>query len=159
MGSDILLGVETDIDYFHIRREGVRTATVGAVTYSTDQSLHTDFLWTLRARAGYIFSEKFLVFASGGLALTETHYNGSFGSSTGASVILPEHSSTRTGWTVGGGAGYAITPNITVKAEYLYEDFGSSRYTATSADGSLTLNTDAHLRSHLFRAGIDYRFF
>ena len=157
MGSDILLGVETDIDYFHIRREGFRTATVGAVTYSVDQSLHTDFLWTLRARAGYIFAEKFLVFASGGLALTETHYNAAF---TGGaySVIAPEHSGTRTGWTVGGGAGYAITPNITAKAEYLYQDFGSSRFTATSANGNVTLNSEAHLRSHLFRAGIDYRF-
>jgi outer membrane immunogenic protein len=161
MGSDILLGVETDINYFHIRREGVRTATVGAVTYSVDQSLHTDFLWTLRARAGYIFSEKFLVFASGGLALTETHYNAAFTSSAPNntySAIYPERSKTRTGWTVGGGAGYAITPNILAKAEYLYEDFGSSRYTATSASGNVTLNTEAHLRSHLFRAGIDYRF-
>jgi outer membrane immunogenic protein len=158
MGSDILLGVETDIDYFHIRREGFRTATVGAVTYSVDQSLHTDFLWTLRARAGYIFSEKFLVFASGGLALTETHYNADFFDNQGNAVSYPEHSGTRTGWTVGGGAGYAITPNILAKAEYLYEDFGSSRYTATSASGNVTLNTEAHLRSHLFRAGIDYRF-
>jgi outer membrane immunogenic protein len=71
-------------------------------------------------------------------------------------VTYPEHRATRTGWTVGGGGGYAITPNILAKAEYLYQDFGSSRYTATSVDGYLTLNTDAHLRSHLFRAGIRF---
>jgi len=162
MGSDILLGVETDINYFHIRREGFRTAQSPLlinppITYTVAQSLHTDFLWTLRARAGYIFAEKFLVFASGGLALTETHYNASLTSSNNSvSAFYPERSKTRTGWTVGGGAGYAFTPNITAKAEYLYQDFGSSRYTATN--GNVTLNTDAHLRSHLFRAGIDYRF-
>jgi outer membrane immunogenic protein len=161
MGSDILLGIETDINYFHIRRSGFRTVASPvnpARTFTVDQSLHTDFLWTLRARAGYIFAEKFLVFASGGLALTETHYNADFFDNQGNAVSYPEHSGTRTGWTVGGGAGYAITPNILAKAEYLYQDFGSSRYTATSANGYLTLNTEAHLRSHLFRAGIDYRF-
>jgi outer membrane immunogenic protein len=77
-------------------------------------------------------------------------------SNNSISAFYPERSKTRTGWTVGGGAGYAFTPNITAKAEYLYQDFGSSRYTATN--GNVTLNTDAHLRSHLFRAGIDYRF-
>jgi outer membrane immunogenic protein len=68
MGSDILLGVETDIDYFHIRRGGFRTVASPvnpARTYTVDQSLHTDFLWTLRARAGYTFMDKFLIFASG----------------------------------------------------------------------------------------------
>jgi outer membrane immunogenic protein len=159
--SGFLFGVETDINYFHINRSGFTQAQSvinPAVSYSVDQSLHTDFLWTLRARAGYTFMDKWLIFASGGLALTETHYNASFASSNGALVMTPEHSGTRTGWTLGGGGGYAITPNILAKVEYLYEDFGSSRNTATSADGYLTLNTEAHLRSHLFRAGIDYRF-
>ena len=35
-------------------------------------------------------------------------------------------SSTRVGWTLGAGAEYAITNNITLKGEYLYYNLGSS---------------------------------
>ena len=34
-------------------------------------------------------------------------------------------SSTRVGWTIGGGVEYAITNNITIKGEYLYVNLGS----------------------------------
>ena len=34
-------------------------------------------------------------------------------------------SSTRVGWTIGAGAEYAVTNNITIKGEYLYADLGS----------------------------------
>jgi outer membrane immunogenic protein len=35
-------------------------------------------------------------------------------------------SSTRVGWTIGAGAEYAITDNVTLRAEYLYYNLGSS---------------------------------
>jgi outer membrane immunogenic protein len=160
MGSDILLGIETDVNIFDINRYGDRQIIgPSGASYGIHQKINTDFLWTLRPRVGYIFSEKFLVFASGGLALTTTHYElGVTDNQTGGTRFLFKKSGTRTGWTVGGGAGYAFTPNLTAKAEYLYEDFGSSRYSTTSPNGYLTLATEAHLRSHLFRAGLDYRF-
>lgn len=65
---------------------------------------------------------------------------------------------TVTGAPPAGVSGYAFTPHPSAKAEYLYEDFGSSRCTATSANGFLTFASEAHLRSHLFRAGLDCRF-
>ena len=159
MGSDILLGIETDVNIFDIRRYGDRQIVApSGNSYGVHQQIDTDFLWTLRPRVGYVM-DKFLIFASGGLALTTTHYELGFtDNQPGGTRYLFKKSGTRTGWTVGGGAGYAFTPNLSAKAEYLYEDFGSSRYTATSADGYLTLATEAHLRSHLFRAGVDYRF-
>jgi outer membrane autotransporter protein len=36
-------------------------------------------------------------------------------------------SSTRTGWTVGGGIDYAVTNNWSIFAEYRYTNFGSIR--------------------------------
>ena len=159
MGSDILLGIETDVNIFDIRRYGDRQIVApSGNSYGVHQQIDTDFLWTLRPRVGYVM-DKFLIFASGGLALTTTHYELGFtDNQPGGTRYLFKKSGTRTGWTVGGGAGYAFTPNLSAKAEYLYEDFGSSRYSTTSANGYLTLATEAHLRSHLFRAGIDYRF-
>jgi outer membrane immunogenic protein len=159
MGGGLLLGIETDVNVFNISRSQDMLVTApSGNTYTVHQKIDTDFLWTLRPRVGYVM-DKFLVFASGGLALTTTHYEQGFtDNQTGGSALTFKNSGTRTGWTVGGGAGYAFTPNLSAKAEYLYQDFGSSRYSATSADGYATLATDAHLRSHLFRAGLDYRF-
>lgn len=165
MDGGLLLGVETDVNIFDIRRYSDRTVTTpvsaacpNTCSYGIHQSIDTDLLWTLRPRIGYAM-DKFLVFASGGLALTTTHYELGFtDNQTGGTRQVFKRSGTRTGWTVGGGGGYAFTPNLSAKAEYLYQDFGSSRYTNTSSGGYLTLATDAHLRSHLFRAGLDYRF-
>jgi outer membrane immunogenic protein len=159
MGGGLLLGIETDVNIFNISRFQDRVITLpSGNSYTLHQKIDTDFLWTLRPRVGYAM-DKFLIFASGGLALTTTHYEQGFtDNQTGGSALTFKKSGTRTGWTVGGGAGYAISENISAKAEYLYQDFGSSRFSATSANGYATLSTDAHLRSHLFRAGLDYRF-
>jgi outer membrane immunogenic protein len=160
MSNGLLLGIETDIGYFGINRNRTRTVPSivnPAVTYTVFQSANTDWLWTLRPRIGYTF-DKFLVFASGGLALTDAHYDANFFSSTGANPVNFTHSHTRTGWTLGGGGAYAITPQISVKAEYLYQDFGTVTDSGTSANGAFTLTTETNLKSHLFRAGVDYRF-
>jgi outer membrane immunogenic protein len=159
MGGGLLLGIETDVNIFDIRRYGDRQIIgPSGGSYGVHQSIDTDFLWTLRPRIGYTM-DNWLIFASGGLALTTTHYElGVTDNQTGGTRFLFKKSGTRTGWTVGGGAGYAFTPNLSAKAEYLYQDFGSSRYSTTSPNGYLNLATEAHLRSHLFRAGLDYRF-
>jgi outer membrane immunogenic protein len=163
MKNGILLGVETDISFFNIKASKDRTVQSPLlieppITYSVHQSVHNDFLWTLRPRVGYTMGN-FLIFATGGLALTETHYNARFlDSSSPDNLAKYSHSGTKLGWTLGGGAAYALSKNISVKGEYLYQDFGSSHASATSSNGYLNLATDAQLRTHLFRAGVDYHF-
>jgi outer membrane immunogenic protein len=56
-----------------------------------------------------------------------------------------------TGWALGGGIEYAITPRASLKAEYLYMDFGSS--TAVSSDGDI-YKTDHAL--HTAKLGVNF---
>ena len=42
--------------------------------------------------------------------------------------LIGNPSSSRVGWTIGGGVEYAITNNITIKGEYLYYDLGSTNF-------------------------------
>jgi outer membrane immunogenic protein len=87
---------------------------------------------------------------------------------------------TRVGWTVGGGVEGALDNNWSLKAEYLYVDYG--RYgrnlgTFTSVGSVNTLNTpltglntvvdtttrvtgtgSSRITDHVFRVGINYRF-
>jgi len=163
LNNGILLGIETDLGIFDIK--GSRARSVQSpllinppITYTMRQSVNTDFLWTLRPRVGYSMGN-FLIFASGGLAMTKTHYKARFiDSSSSANLVTDSSSKTRTGWTLGGGAAWAFSPRFSVKGEYLYQDFGTSKASATSANGYVTLVNEARLRSHLFRAGVDYSF-
>ena len=69
-----------------------------------------------------------------------------------------------TGWTIGGGLEQAITPNWTVKAEYLYADLGS-----VSGTGLIThpgfpgladsFTASVHIRDNIVRVGMNYKFY
>jgi outer membrane immunogenic protein len=69
---------------------------------------------------------------------------------------------TRLGWTAGAGVEIALNQAWSVKAEYLYVDLGSfSCQTQVVAGGpgcSAVTTADVDFRTHLVRAGINYRF-
>lgn len=82
---------------------------------------NTDWMGTLTARLGYAFSNM-LVYAKAGGALADSSFTlsgSTFPGQFGASE-------TALGWTVGGGIEMAVTPQVSVKAEYAYMDFRSS---------------------------------
>ena len=96
---------------------------------------------TLRGRAGVTAWNNVLFYATGGLAFggLEAEVQGACRK---AAAIL--------GWTIGAGAEVALTPNWSVKAEYLYLGFASRTYTFTGTDHGFDTN--------LIRFGVNYRF-
>ncbi|MFT4090270.1 MAG: TonB-dependent receptor [Asticcacaulis sp.] len=92
---------------------------------------------TLRGRLGYGF-DRTLVYATGGLALvtetqSRTQYRSlvvrTFDAGDATSPWFTEtKKATRSGWTLGGGAEYALSNNWSFKGEYLYADFGDKRF-------------------------------
>lgn len=152
---------------------GLRKTVVGvgngfaAPFLSTSDSIQTHWLSTVRGRVGYALPDEWLLFATGGLAMTEArfalHEQSAFG---GVLIESTDGLNTRvmTGWTVGGGVEKAFGP-WTVKVEYLYADFG--RITAfgpvlfgglATAPEGLNYNVTAHLTAQIVRAGFTYRF-
>lgn len=120
-----VLGAEADVGY------GRAKGTNGAVSFEKNWS------GTVRARAGYAF-DNVLVYGTGGLAWANFKLADGVDSRT----------TTRAGWTVGGGLEYAVNRNISVKGEYLYADYGEANVGVTSHD----------LSDHLVRVGVNYRF-
>jgi outer membrane immunogenic protein len=125
----------------------------GGVTWSSN----TQWLASLRARAGYLVMPNTLLFVTGGAAWTRTDYaaldqfRGGCPNCNGASF-----SSTRTGFAVGGGAEYALTTHWLLRGEYLYYRFrGESMVSPTSAN--VVFNW-SDLQVHEARAAISYRF-
>ena len=71
-------------------------------------------------------------------------------------------STTRVGWTVGGGLEYAVTNNWSIRAEYRYTDFGHSTIYATSFDsvvlGSAGAFINRHFTENRVQVGFSYKF-
>jgi outer membrane immunogenic protein len=136
--TGLVLGVEADAAGAQIGKSS--TALVLGVPVTVASTI--DAFGTLRGRLGYAFGPA-LVYATGGLALVHNEL-----SATALGVRLAD-SQTHMGWTAGGGLEWAFTPNWSIKAEYLYLDFGREIYFGGfGAQGYV----------HTLKGGINYRF-
>ncbi len=123
-----VFGFEVDVQSFKLgaSRAGTRqdpNDLANHITVAT--SFDTDWLFTARSRLGWLVSPNALVYVTGGVAATELSVKNSlsprwFPTPQGASSA----SGRVVGWTVGGGAEWALGGNWTLRGEYLYLDFG-----------------------------------
>jgi outer membrane immunogenic protein len=165
-----VLGVEADADAAAVQYKAFVSAN--APNFSTSQAAaksELDYFGTLRARAGYSFG-RFLVYGSGGFAfggvrdrLSLTNVNGaSFGNAT--ATASGNSNETATGWTAGAGLEVALTPQWSLKTEYLHLDLGSATLTEAAnssvpgagASGSASLTV--HHEYDIVRSGVNYHF-
>jgi outer membrane immunogenic protein len=119
-------------------------AVGGLVPFTVD--IGTDWLASIRARAGYSV-DRFLLFATGGVAFTQASADVNFGGGLTASG-----DETFTGWTIGAGAEYAFTDNWLGRIEYRYYDFPGKDLDGAGGLGDVSLNTST------ITAGIAYKF-
>lgn len=130
-----------------------------------------DWYSTVRGRIGLAATPTLLLYATGGLAVARisSSANVSFGADRfflSNNMFAGSHSETRMGWTIGAGSEWAFLPNWSVRAEYLFMDFGSFSYalacTVPSCSGAPTIPYawSAHVQSadHVFRVGLNYTF-
>lgn len=121
-----------------------------------------DWLSTGRIRGGFLVAPNWLLFATGGLAVTQVHDSVvcTTPSAGGCGTNLPggwEFSKTSIlpGGVFGGGVETMFAPNWSARVEYLYAKFGST--TPGSSAGLPPLFTFEHNLS-LVRFAINYKF-
>jgi outer membrane immunogenic protein len=71
---------------------------------------------------------------------------------------LKRSTSSRVGWTVGGGFEYAVTQNFTVKTEYLYVNLGMPTAFDQNLLGVVGVNVGEKTTANIVRAGLNYKF-
>jgi outer membrane immunogenic protein len=167
----VVLGLEADGNW----RSGKASRSItytGAVTLNPadimTNSTHGTWLATVRGRAGVTF-DRVLLYATGGVAVGEIKTTDTF-CSFGCIVAPPgtlasvSGTTTRTGWTAGGGLEYGITNNWSLRAEYLYVDLGSFNtnippcpFCAANAVTNNVVVTHK-FTDNIGRLGINYRF-
>jgi outer membrane immunogenic protein len=158
-----LLGVEADLQYSNIK-DSIAVATAGIpgfvpASFTASQDLR--WLGTARGRIGVTW-DALLIYATGGAAFGETNY----GYTLSAPATLDFHtisaSTTKFGWTVGGGLEYAFGGNWSVKGEYLYVDLDNETFLTVPSGRAANLLTsftaDYSNRYHIARLGLNYRF-
>jgi outer membrane immunogenic protein len=187
-----LFGVEADIQGIaNNRHNGTLDTSVGpfaffgsgeTLTTHIDAEARVDWLGTVRGRVGFLATQTFLLYATGGLAYGGVEASTSITQSNNDCVLHPGSCiqttaatagsmlETRTGWTVGGGFEWMFAPDWSAKAEYLYYDLGS----VTFSNGNLTFGpgsfggaggsafiasqSTVDFTGHIVRAGVNYHF-
>jgi outer membrane immunogenic protein len=156
-----LFGIEADASYTGLRQS--RTVTVpfpagGSLT--TTSSVGSDWMVTLRPRAGYTV-DRTLFYLTGGLALTDLNFTSSYADTAGQNASA-DFSKTRVGWVAGAGIEHAFTKNWTAKVEYLYADFGKQSVATPLIAGAGATNgliaQDIDLKTNTVRGGLNYHF-
>lgn len=181
--GSFLLGLETDIAGVIASRQRLRSIGAGVPAAFPGETIFSatvaqkslEYLGTVRGRLGFLATPALLLYATGGLAYggvkastavwqADTNNgvpgNAPYGSFGGIST-------TRTGWTAGGGVEWMFQPNWSLKVEYLYYDLGRATYASTLAFAApaafnfgytSAVATSVRYTGHVARAGVNYHF-
>jgi outer membrane immunogenic protein len=158
----LVFGVEADFQGFNLNKSF--DGNFGTTPFGNQLLTHTEvdahWLFTARGRLGYA-ADNWLIYATGGLAVAKINFE--------QINVMPDYpftdtfsvSKTKTGWTIGGGVEYACRDRWSVKAEYLYVDFGNIDGTSTVIVLNplipVSFNHSADVRASIVRIGLNYR--
>lgn len=137
--GQFVFGLEGDVDWTNIQGSSSNGGCAGLVCQTSN-----DWLSTFRVRLGYAFDRVLLYGTAGGAAGDIKANVAGFGST----------SSTEFGWSAGAGLEYAITENVTARAEYLFVDLGDG-----SCGGAICVPAvPVSFNTSLVRGGLDFKF-
>jgi outer membrane immunogenic protein len=147
---------------------GLTSSTVG-----TTFDARISWFGTARARAGVLITPTTLLYGTGGLAFGGATVSGSGAANINLVACIPRigciptgsasgafafsQSTTKTGWTLGGGVEGALTGNWTWKAEYLYLDLGTESGSVADNFGGIA-SWSAKVTDNIVRVGLNYKF-
>src|ERR1700704_2216001 len=141
-----LVGLEGDIGGLLLNRTNIEwndNVLVG---------VKADWYATARGRLGYVTGPS-LLYVTGGAAFV--HIRDTFGGD-GFTVGPLTNTTTKTGWTVGGGIEAKLSRAWTAKTEYLFIDAGSSSF-ASNPYASPGVPTTFDHSFHVIKTGLNYK--
>ncbi|WP_349368848.1 outer membrane protein [Salinarimonas sp.] len=161
--SSVVLGVEADVNFSGIEGSVSNPLTGGGRVFRVETEI--DWFATLRARLGFVPAERLMVYATAGAMMADVTDTTRVQLALGGAIVpqvnyLGSESDVRFGWTVGGGAEYAFTDALSLKAEYLYFDLGENTVIASpqAANPPFQFSHEIEHTGHIARVGLNYRF-
>ena len=139
----LVAGIEADLDFSDV-------AGSQSPKFATFTSGNVTGMGTLRGRFGYAV-DRALFYITGGYAGANMR-GGLSDNSTNPNLIFNQ-SNYLNGYVLGLGMEFAVTNNISLKAEYLYSNFGSTNYFGGTVD---SINAGTNFST--VKAGVNYHF-
>ncbi|RUT32695.1 porin family protein [Arsenicitalea aurantiaca] len=140
----VVLGIEGDIAWADLNG----SATIGTGDDAVTVSSNIDWIGTIRGRVGFA-ADAFLLYGTAGVAFA--------GASMDVAALEPTEAfsddNVHTGWVVGAGVETMVTDNISLKAEYLYHDFGNETFSFDDTNA-----TDASFNVQTAKIGLNFHF-
>jgi outer membrane immunogenic protein len=156
-----VLGIEGSVDGTSLTNTAVATFPVAFRRSTLSTQTSSDVQGSIRGKIGFTW-DRLLIYGTGGVAF------GGFNTDfvLAAPKFVPpifataNTSSTRVGWTAGGGLQYAVTNNWWVFAEYRFTDFGTLRdnFLANELPVDAFFNGNRRLQENQVQVGFSYRF-
>jgi outer membrane immunogenic protein len=148
--SSFVFGLEGDVSWVGEYGRNFDDGLAGNPAFTS----YTKETWlaTARARFGYAVNN-LLFYGTGGYAGAGVEAGVK---DSGSNALLVSSTSTRNGWTAGGGLEWGFAPNWSAKFEWLYMKFDSAPLnTLGFGEGN---RSSVPLDDNVVRAGINYRF-
>jgi outer membrane immunogenic protein len=133
--GSLVLGLEGDANF-----------SAGPVAKIGDFKTSVDRMFTVRGRAGYA-ADRTLLYVTGGWTNLRLKPN----KALKAEGLKAQN---RNGWNIGGGLEYALTDNLSARAEYLYSNLPKVKEVV---DGQKIV-TAGKVESSMVRVGLNYKF-
>jgi outer membrane immunogenic protein len=166
--NSFMFGLETDMQGASL--DGTQTVTpiiqsdgspAGAGSFLQAHS-ESNWLGTLRARAGFVAGERWLIYGTGGMAYGHVAWNGqtNYLAGGGCCIYAAAFDDNKVGWTAGGGIEYLVGQHWSLGAEYLYVDLGDERFAADSVPPNPPLQVQYNVNSifHVVRGKLNFKF-
>jgi outer membrane immunogenic protein len=151
--SQFVVGLEGDVDGSSLSKTVSSSPYISGygLIVPTSISGSLGVQGSIRGRIGYAW-DRVLLYATGGVAF------GGFNGSISTPYGYDSTSTTRVGWTVGGGLEYAVTNNWSVRAEYRYAQFGHSTVYANNSFQNLGAYGNRTINENRVQVGFSYKF-
>jgi len=146
-----VLGTESDFSFTNLRGGANNIAPFNTASIS---STREHWLSTTRLRAGFLATDQWLLYVTGGIATARVE---ALVDATAAGAGIVAESRTRWGWTAGAGAEYALGGAWTAKLDYLYVRLNNQGYLNPPPAG-FAIRGNVPVDEHVFRIGLNYKF-
>ena len=124
-----VVGVEGDFSWASLsdQRGGPGVRAKWSTGWPAGTNANTQWLASARAKLGFTgWFNNTMLYITGGGAWANIEYNATFVTTPPLNLAAPSQTTTKSGWVIGGGAEWMATPNILLRAEYLYYGIDSS---------------------------------
>jgi outer membrane immunogenic protein len=163
----LVVGLEADLSGFDgsaTLNGGTAIPTIPGSSFAVTSTAKVDWLLTVRPRVGVAF-DRALIYGTGGIAVARLRTAGTFADNTPppADSGAGERRNTVGGWTAGGGVEFAVLPDWSVKAEYLYTKLaGGTLDYAIDFPGNIGTTNHVQVTDSVtlqtVKVGVNYRF-